>query len=531
MSKHSTRVFASNGPHLGSQISMIYHKPSFGIHIRSVSSDCVTIRRSAGLVSVVGGGTFPSTGLGPHLSISGHHHDGGICRASVIQRSIHSSGDDGYQLDMEHVWKNMKQVVKFAVPVLMVPIADPLMSLIDTIFLGQYSGSLHVASLSPCTLLFNFAFYSFTALTIATVSIVADYLRQDKDEEAGKVLSTSLILGCVGGCLVACVLKMHAPALLVMTGCDPQLLDLAGLYLGIRAWAFPAAILTSVLQGSFIAQRDSKTPFMIVLTSIILSAFGDYVLMRVYNAGIAAAAWTTLISQYVSATLLLFRACTRSRVVPRLVLPTVGEIAQLVRYVGTLGVFYVAKTSSYLLLQASAAKMAATALAAHQGCWALWGLCSFTSAPLEQASLAFLPTAKAGREKNELTAALILTGGCLGVVCSIIAVGIPTMFPWILTADATLWPIMKSIWVQGLVSMLCCGFDVTSTGILLANRDTVYVARAMTLSLGLLGLFLVSVQWYWQGFTICQVWWGLAIFFFSRIVQSFPRVLKKHMTV
>lgn len=430
---------------------------------------------------------------------------------------------------LRHVWERMKQIVLFAVPVLMVPIADPLMSLIDTIFLGQYSGSLHVAALSPCTLLFNFAFYSFTALTIATVSIVADFLRQSNEEEAGKILSTSLLIGSIGGCMVALILKLFGSSLLGMTGCDPVLLPLSELYLSIRAWAFPAAIVTSVLQGSFIAQRDSKTPFMIVLASIGLSAIGDYVLMDIFDAGIAGAAWTTLLSQYFSAAVLLYRICTKSRVVPRLLFPSFNEVMQLIRYVGTLGVFYVAKTSSYLLLQASATRMAATALAAHQGCWTLWGLCSFTSAPLEQASLALLPSAKDGSEKRELTLALVMTGGCLGVVCSCIAVGIPSMMPWVLTADATLWPIMKSVWFQGLLSMLCCGFDVTSTGILLANRDTVYIARAMTISLGLLGMFLCLVGWLGHGFTITNVWWGLAVFFLSRIVQSFPRVMMKHL--
>ena len=459
------------------------------------------------------------------------HGQSTVTRGSVEGKSIREYDDScvDHSIRLGHVLKRMKQVVWFALPVLMVPIADPMMSLIDTVFLGQYSGSLHVAALSPCTLVFNFAFYSFTALTIATVSIVADHLRQDEDEEAGKVLSTSLMLGCVGGCLVASIVKMNATALLVMTGCDARLVGLAGEYLGIRAWAFPAAIMTSVLQGSFIAQRDGRTPLMIVLTSLVFSAFGDYMLMRVYNAGIAGAAWTTLISQYFSAMALLFRACTSSRVVPRIVFPSAGEIAQLIRYVGTLGIFYVAKTSSYLLLQASATRMTATAVAAHQACWTLWGLCSFTSAPLEQASLAFLPTATRKREKNELTVALVLTGGCLGVLCSCIAVGVPSCVPWILTADATLWPIMKYIWGQGLLSMLCCGFDVTSTGILLANRDTAYVARAMMLSLGLLAVFLGLVQWFGHGYTITQVWWGLAIFFFSRIVQSFPRVVMKHI--
>jgi Na+-driven multidrug efflux pump len=225
----------------------------------------------------------------------------------------------------------------------------------------------------------------------------------------------------------------------------------------------------------------------------------------------------------------MYHAC-KSRVKPSIVLPSLSEVFALLRYVSTLGVFYVAKTSSYLFLQAAATRLPAATLAAHQINWSLWGLCSFTNAPLEQASLAFLPVATLGREKNELTIALLITGALLGVALSFVAVGIPTLLPFVLTSDSQLWPTMKSVWIQGLSAMLCCGLDVTSTGILLGNRDTVYVAKAMMISLCTLVGFLSAASFLNRGCTIGIVWWGLASFFVSRIVQSFPRVLSEHFT-
>lgn len=152
-------------------------------------------------------------------------------------------------------------------------------------------------------------------------------------------------------------------------------------------------------------------------------------------------------------------------------------------------------------------------------------MCSFTSAPLEQASLAFLPTTVPGsKDKIELTIALVSCGACLGVLCSIVSVGIPTLLPQLLTSDAALYPIMRQIAPAALVAMLCCGFDVTSTGVLLANRDTTYVARAMLVSLFVLISYLGVTLYFQAGFTITSVWWGLAWFFASRFVQSIPRV-------
>lgn len=455
-------------------------------------------------------------------------HDGELDR----QRS----GGDAKPIEDEdssgsfgRVRSNIATIVAFSLPVLLVPLADPIMSLVDTIFLGQFAGTVQLAALSPCTLIFNFAFYSFTALTIATVSIVAEHLRSQREDLAGKALSTSLVIGAIGGACITLVLTTYGSLLLSLTGCDPVLLPVAEKYLRIRAFAAPAAILTSVLQGSFLAQRDSGTPFKVVASSILLSALGDVILLYRFRFGVVGAAWTTLASQCFSASVLMYHAC-KSRVKPSIVLPSLSEVFALLRYVSTLGVFYVAKTSSYLFLQAAATRLPAATLAAHQINWSLWGLCSFTNAPLEQASLAFLPVATPGREKNELTIALLITGALLGVALSFVAVGIPTLLPFVLTSDSQLWPTMKSVWIQGLSAMLCCGLDVTSTGILLGNRDTVYVAKAMMISLCTLVGFLSAASFLNRGCTIGIVWWGLATFFVSRIVQSFPRVLSEHFT-
>ena len=75
--------------------------------------------------------------------------------------------DDASIISIGSVVRRMRMIVAFAVPVLLVPIADPLMSLIDVIFLGQFSTSLNVAGLSPATLIFNFLFCTLLCVSCA----------------------------------------------------------------------------------------------------------------------------------------------------------------------------------------------------------------------------------------------------------------------------------------------------------------------------------------------------------------------------
>ncbi len=430
----------------------------------------------------------------------------------------------------------IRQIAAFGLPALMVPLADPLMSLVDTVALGQWAGSLQLAALGPCSLVFNFAFYSFTALSVSTVSLIAERLRSGRGT-AEHALSTALFLGATGGILISCIFLLWGPQLLAMTGCDPSLLGTSWQYLRIRCLAAPAAIITQVAQAGLLGQRDSKTPLKIVLLSIFISLLGDVVLIGGLGMGVAGAAWTTLAAQFLSATMLL-QALQKSKVKPPFELPSRHEVSALMATASTLGIFYIAKTTSYLFLQATATRLPALLLAAHQPVWQLWGLASFTNSPIEQSALAFLPAATSTREKKELITVLMGLGAISGLFCSLIAHGIPAVAPGLLTADKALWSSMQSVWLPGTLALMACGLDVSATGVLLACKDRWYVARSMIISGSALIAFL-----HWTaanpngiggvgggiGGSLVGVWWGLFAFFIARSLQSLPRVFFKHL--
>lgn len=447
-----------------------------------------------------------------------------VCSGTCSADDPLSAGADEHKPQGKRI-RLLKEIVFFSLPVLMVPLADPMMSLIDTIALGQLAGTLQLAALGPTTLIFNFAFYSFNALSIATVSLTAERIRQGKGAETA--VSTALFVGAIGGVLITAVIQGWGQHLLLLTGCDASLLNESWRYLRIRSLAAPAAILTQVAQAGLLGQRDSQTPFKVVVTSIAVSLLGDVVLIGSLGMGVAGAAWTTVAAQCLSAFTLCW-ALRRSAVSPPVQLPELKELKALLTVASTLGVFYIAKTSSYLCLQWTATKLPTMMLAAHQPVWQLWGLCSFTNTPLEQAALAFIPAAEARSERRDLTTLILALGCAMGVLCSLVAHGVPAIRPGLLAADPALWPLMQSVALPGTLAMLCCGADVSATGILLASKDTGYVARSMLVSLGILGSFLWWNSIAGEAGGLVGVWWSLAVFFAARMLQSVPRVLLQH---
>lgn len=61
----------------------------------------------------------------------------------------------------------LKTIVLFAGPALSIPLGDPLMSLVDTVCVGQFASTLELAALGPNTLIFQFSTYVVAALATA----------------------------------------------------------------------------------------------------------------------------------------------------------------------------------------------------------------------------------------------------------------------------------------------------------------------------------------------------------------------------
>ncbi|KAL4431117.1 hypothetical protein ABPG75_006373 [Micractinium tetrahymenae] len=418
----------------------------------------------------------------------------------------------------------LQEILAFCLPVVLVPLADPIMSLIDTICLGRMADALQLAALGPASLLLTFSNYVLMSLSVGTVSLVAECLQRSDTAAAGTALSSSLALAAAGGALMGGTYLALGPQLLALTGADPAVLGHAAAYLRIRALALPAVVLVQVAQAGLLAQRDSLSPFRVVLAASAVSLAGDLLFIGGLGWGVAGAAWTTVAAQYLSAVLLL-RALRSSVVVPRLHLPTGDELRSLSGTFGILTVFYAAKNFSYLLLQSTASRLSALLLAAHQPVWSMWCLVSFTNIPLESAALAFLPAAASRADRQETARVLLLLGAASGVVGSCVAVGLPAAAPQLFTSNAALWGPMRSVGLQGVLAMLCCGLDVAATGILLGLKDTAFVARAMMACLAVLAGFLWWARQAVPG--LPAVWWGLAVFFALRAGQSVPRAVQQ----
>jgi putative MATE family efflux protein len=194
--------------------------------------------------------------------------------------------------------------LSIAVPAFIGMLADPLLSLIDTAYVGRL-GTTELAALGACTSIFHLAFNAFRATTAATTSLVAKYLSiSEKNgdtmaESVKQVTATSLWLGCWMGTIVTVVLYVFGIQALSSMGVPntSSLFPAAKDYLYSRLWAAPAVLFIGVAEGAFRGYGDATVPLIASLVAAILNLVLDPLLMFSLGWGVKGAALATAIAQ------------------------------------------------------------------------------------------------------------------------------------------------------------------------------------------------------------------------------------------
>lgn len=141
--------------------------------------------------------------------------------------------------NIEYHWT--KQNLAIAMPTLMGLMADPLLSMVDTAFVGRLLGPIDLAALGVCTSIFHMSFSIFRASTVATTSLVGS---APNKTQARQITKISLYMAGILGSLTFLGLRLGGTALLATMGVSSTsaMYRPACDYLFARCWAAPAVV-------------------------------------------------------------------------------------------------------------------------------------------------------------------------------------------------------------------------------------------------------------------------------------------------
>lgn len=325
-----------------------------------------------------------------------------------------------------------REIARLALPALGALAADPLISLIDTAFVGRL-GKEALAAVALASAIFAVAFAVFNFLEYAVTPLVAAAVGAGNRREAGATTSAAFALGLVSGVVAGVVLFVFGDTFLELLGAEGEVLVMATEYLDVRLLAMPAVLSVMVGHGVFRGYQDTRTPLAVTLGVNVINLVLDPILIFGLDWGIVGAATATVIAQWVGAIafwVLVFGSRRRElgvtfdRVGTKILRPLLGAGGKLVLRNASL-------LAAITVSTAAAARTGTAAVAAHQVLIQLWiflALALDALAIAGQAMVGKMLGAGSARIARVVANRLTVLGIAFGVV---LAAALAFIRPWV----------------------------------------------------------------------------------------------------
>lgn len=393
--------------------------------------------------------------------------------------------------------------------------ADPLVSLVDTAFVGRL-GTTSLAALGIDAAVFGLAFFAFNFLAYGVTPLVAKALGEGDSDRAARVIANGLVAAVVLGLLVTVVLQVAAVPILELMGASPGVAGEAEGYLRIRALAAPAVLIITLGHGAFRGHQDTRTPLYITLGFNVVNLVLDPLL--IFGAGwdLNGAAVATLTAQWFGAGWFLVLIWRRLG----LSLSGVdsGEMLGLLR----VGRDVVLRTAALLATFTVATRVAATIgdaeVAAHQvGMQILIFLALSIDALAIAAQSLVARFVGEGRHRDawDISVRLLQLGSVVGGGFLVLLILTRSVVPGWFTSEPEVREAIESMWLILAIMQPLAALVYVWDGIVMGAAEFGYLAWAMVVS-GLAGisvlLLVIPNEWGLPG-----VWWAIG---FLNVVRA-----------
>ena len=402
-----------------------------------------------------------------------------------------------------------RRILGLAVPALGALAADPLVSLVDTAFIGRL-GTTELAALGVDAAIFGLAFFAFNFLAYGVTPLVSQALGRGDEDQAGRVIANGLIAATGLGILVVVVLEAAAGPILDLMGASDDLGREAMGYLRIRAAAAPAVLIITLGHGAFRGFADTKTPFYVIVGLNVINLVLDPILIFGLDWGLSGAAVATLIAQWVGAVWFLSLLVRKLHV--RFVASSAGELLSLLK----VGRDIVIRTAA-LLVTFTVATRVATAIgevevAAHQIAMQLLIFLALMIDALAIAAQTLIARFIGEERLNDawaLARRLLELGAAVGLILAGLLVVTRSVAPAWFTSEVEVQEVLKDVWLILALLQPLAALVYVWDGIVLGASEFGYLAGAMVVSMvATVGVMALVVP---LGWGLAGVWWSFGV--------------------
>ena len=198
-----------------------------------------------------------------------------------------------------------RQILVFSLPLVLSNLLQAVFNMTDIAVVGRFAGSQALGSVGSTTIFVTLMTGFLIGLGGGVNVLVARFYGAEQPKDVEKSVHSALLVCLAAGVLLLVVGVAFSPALMRLLGTKPDLIDGAILYLRIYFLGMPAMAIYNFGNGVFSAVGDTRKPLVYLTIAGVLNVILDLFFVIVCKMSVAGAALATILTQYLSAFLIL----------------------------------------------------------------------------------------------------------------------------------------------------------------------------------------------------------------------------------
>lgn len=199
----------------------------------------------------------------------------------------------------------LSKILVFSIPLMLSGILQLLFNAADVIVVGRYAGSQSLAAVGSTSSLINLLVNVFIGLSVGVNVLVAQYYGAKKEQDVNDTIHTAVTLSLVSGLFLVALGIVAAKPLLELMGTPEDVIGKSVIYMRIFFAGMPVTMLYNFGSAILRAVGDTKRPLYFLTIAGVINVILNLIFVIVLNMDVAGVALATVISQCISAGMIL----------------------------------------------------------------------------------------------------------------------------------------------------------------------------------------------------------------------------------
>lgn len=296
------------------------------------------------------------------------------------------------------------KIIRFSLPLIFTGILQLLYNAADIIIVGQFAGAQAMAAVGSTGALVNLFTNLFIGLSVGALAVTAKWIGAKNSERVDKVVHTAITVSLIGGVIIGVFGFIASKGLLMLMGTPDSIISLSALYLKIFFVGMPFNLVYNFGAAILRAAGDTKRPLIFLTVAGVINVGFNLLFVIVFKMSVAGVALATIISQAISAVLIIICLISRKGygklTIKKLTID--GKALKEIIFIGLpAGIQSTIFSLSNVLIQSSINSMGDMAIAGNAAAANIEGFVYISMNAVSQACLTFIgQNYGAAKEKN-----------------------------------------------------------------------------------------------------------------------------------